>query len=338
VNDYRAVTAQEQIAKLESLLERIRRNAVKPRPVVEAPIHAELVEAAKPERAAPPPKPAAIPVAEAPPIAAEEVSLEAIGAKEARSAAPPAARERVQSADMEELEIVEIASDVVELAPDAGASAGSDAALEEPVPESAPRPAVQSVEVELEPPIKTPPPESGRQAVTPPPAMPEPRVPVIERRDDDFDEDDLVEAENVGAPISIGTPSSPTPAQIGETVRIEAAPEKEAEVELAAASPAPAQRVDPLAATVPDARAALGFAKTVPDAQSPFVEAVRVTTETRAEEPAKRAETVAEAAPALVVERPPLDVAHAAEVIPTKPSRVPETFLELLDLSLELRI
>lgn len=337
MNDYRAVTAQEQIAKLESLLERIRRNAVKPRPVVAAPIQAELVEAAKPEPAAPPPKPAAIPVAEAPPIAAEEVSLEALGAKEARSAAPPAARERVQSADMEELEIVEIASDVVELAPDASASAGSDAALEEPVPESAPRPAVQSVEVEIEPPIKTPPPESGRQAVTPPPAMPEPRVPVIERRDDDFDEDDLVEAENVSAPISIGTSSSPTSAQIGETVHIEAAPEKK-EVELAAASPAPAQRVDPLAATVPDARAALGFAKTVPDAQSPFVEAVRATTETRAEEPAKGAEAVAEAAPALVVERPPLDVAHAAEVILTKPARVPETFLELLDQSLELRI
>jgi hypothetical protein len=261
-----------------------------------------------------------------------EVSLESLGATEAKATAvvePP--RERVQSADMDDLEIVEIGSEVTELAQ-----------VDEPVPESAPRPAVQSVEVEIEPPIKTPPPESGRQAVTPPPAMAEAQR---ESSDDDFDDDDLLEPDRSGAPISITTPGSPTMAQLGDTVQITGAAESATELELAPATARVEPEVDPLASTVPDMRTALSLAQTQPDARSPFAEAIRATTEAKAEtpapaevsKPAEKPPVAALSAPELVVERPASKAIHPAEVVVAKPRRVPETFLELLDGSLELR-
>lgn len=342
------MTAQEQIAKLESLLERIRRNAEKPRQAVRAqPAPAEPAPVARVEAA---------PTAEPVPVA-EEVSLESLGATEASPAAVEVPRDRVQSADMDDLEIVEIGSEVTEL---------QSQSLDEPVPESAPRPAVQSVEVELEPPVKTPPPESGRQAVTPPPAVAETRA---ASDDDDFDDDDLLEPDLSGAPISIAAESSPTQAQLGATVRIPGASEPPAELEVEeppARAPvasaeieieqkhsevrpeqheAPSRRVDPLASTAPDLRTALSLAKTVPDARSPFADAIRATTEAKPETPpaaevvAKSEEpapTRAAAAPELVVERPTSTATHAAEVVVTAPRKMPETFLELLDTSLSL--
>src|SRR5438477_7177582 len=84
--------------------------------------------------------------------APEEVSLGSLGAIEAGPAAEPV-REKVQSADMDDLEIVEIATEIVEIGTEQATSSASNfrEALDEPVPESAPRPAAQSVEVELEP-------------------------------------------------------------------------------------------------------------------------------------------------------------------------------------------
>jgi len=343
------VTAQEQIAKLESLLERIRRNAARPRPVRAAPVRAEPVVHAEP--AVPAAQEASYEHATADEPTLAEVSLESLGVTERRAAAVvEPVRERVQSADMDDLEIVEIGSDVTELAP-----------IDEPVPESAPRPAVQSVEVELEPPIKTPPPESGRQAVTPPPVMAEAQR---ASSDDDFDDDDLMEADLSGAPISLATPGSPTMAQIGDTVQIQDTGAPATELELAAPGgaaakaeqaphrqvpaeqrEAPSKRVDPLAATVPDMRTALSLAQTVPDAKSPFADAIRATTEAKAETPAQpevskpavKAPAPALSAPELVVERPTSKATHPAEVVVAKPRQVPETFLELLDSSLELR-
>jgi hypothetical protein len=325
------VTVQEQIAKLESLLERIRRNAAAPRPAA--------------VRAAPAPV-APVRIAE-PPAAPEEVSLESIGATEAQPQAEPL-RERVQSADMEELEVVEL-GEVVELSPGDTHAASGDIAdtLEEPVPESAPRAAVQSVEVELEPPVKTPPPESGRQAVTPPPAIAESRPASA----DDFDEDDLLEPDRSGSPIPIVSPGSPTMAQLGDTVPLEGTSpstaaadlELHSEVKPEPSGVAPSRRVDPLAATVPDLRTALSLAQTAPDLRSPFADAVRATTEAIAEEQPKveaKAEPAAPAAataPQLVVERPAITAPHAAEVVVEKPRKVPETFLDLLDESLSLR-
>lgn len=351
------MTAQEQIAKLESLLERIRRNAERLRParaapVQAAPVRAEPVARAVPEAPAAQPAPYEFATADEPTLT--EVSLESLGATEAKAlAVVEPARERVQSADMDDLEIVEIGSEVTELVQ-----------VDEPVPESAPRPAVQSVEVEIEPPIeppiKTPPPESGRQAVTPPPAMVEAKR---ESSDDEFDDDDLLEPDRSGAPISIATPGSPTMSQLGDTVQIQPAAESAIELELAPATARiesevephrqvpteqrdmPSRRVDPLASTVPDMRTALSLAQTVPDATSPFADAIRATTEAKAETPAppevsKPAEKPAAAAPAapeFVVERPVSKALHAAEVVVAKPRMVPDTFLELLDASLELR-
>jgi hypothetical protein len=301
-------------------------------------------------------------------VAAEEVSLESLGATEASPPAVEVARDRVQSADMEDLEIVEIGSEVAEIT--------QEQTIDEPVPESAPRPAVQSVEVELEPPIKTPPPESGRQAVTPPPAMADARP--AAPTDDDFDEDDLLETDASGKPISISTSGAPTMGQLGDTVQIAGASEPPREIELDVPSAAPrtarigeyeaehqhhrevppepreasSRRVDPLATTVPDVRTKMALAETLPDAKnpalaqtapdakSPFADAIRATTEAKAETPAPQkvaAKPAAPAAPELVVERPVSKATHAAEVVVAKPRKVPETFLELLDASLELR-
>jgi len=185
-----------------------------------------------------------------------------------------------------------------------------------------------------------------------------------ESSDDDFDEDDLLEPNLSGAPISLATPGSPTMAQLGDTVHIRGAAEAATDLELAVQTERvsesdlerhrqvpvehrdiPSRRVDPLAATVPDMRTALSLAQTVPDAKSPFADAIRATTEAKAETPAppevsKREEKPparAPSAPELVVERPASTAAHAAEVVVAKPRKVPETFLELLDASLELR-
>jgi hypothetical protein len=343
------VTAQEQIAKLESLLERIRRNAEKPRPAVRAPVRAEAAPVVQP-----PPVVQVEPARVVEPVAiAEEVSLDSLGATETS----PAPRERVQSADMDDLEIVEIGSEAIEL---------QGQSLDEPVPESAPRPAVQSVEVEVEPPVKTPPPESGRQAVTPPP-------PVADTRDassdDDFDDDDLLQPDLSGAPISIATQGSPTAAQLGGTVKIPGASEPPTELETEEPSTrapvasaeieieqkhtevrpeqhdVPSRRVDPLASTVPDMRTALSLAKTAPDLRSPFADAIRATTEAKAEaspsadvarEPAESPAVRAASGPALVVERPTSATTHAAEVVVAPPRKMPETFVELLDASLAL--
>jgi hypothetical protein len=152
-------------------------------------------------------------------------------------------------------------------------------------------------------------------------------------------------------------------AQLGDTVKIQAAAESATELELAPATAriepevephrqvpteqrdVPSRRVDPLATTVPDLRTALSLAQTQPDAKSPFADAVRATTEARAETPApaeaskpvEKPVAAAPAAPEFVVERPVSKALHAAEVVVAKPRKVPETFLELLDASLELR-
>lgn len=155
------MNVQDQIGKLESLLDTIRRNAQKPRASqggtlenlspesVRTDVSATAPMSRTPEQV-PPPVVAASPS----PEVDVEVSTE------------------IEVLDMSETEILEVSAE------EAGMTVVGEEVLEadlgEPVPESAPRPAVQTVEreIEREPPVKTPPPESGRQAVTPIPGSP----------------------------------------------------------------------------------------------------------------------------------------------------------------------
>ncbi len=213
------MSVQDHIAKLESLLETVRRNAQKPRvasvvqpldalptpppaavrepvpapakvaePVAApAPVAARMPVAvpAPPPPAPPAPVAAGVPPPAAPPPAPVAVAAPPLPAPSAAAPPPAPAAEivpievtvesplpvEVEELDMTETEIVEVAPGSTDEIPDI-----TPPEMLEPIPESAPRPAVQTIEREIEreiePPVKTPPPESGRQALTPVPGTP----------------------------------------------------------------------------------------------------------------------------------------------------------------------
>jgi hypothetical protein len=305
---------QEQIAKLESLLDRIRRKTAEPRPAaISGAPETKRVEVAAA------PSPLAVPTP-------------AAGTPAVRMAEPaPAELEELDMMDEEIVEIVAVAvtsppthADATEMDLDAmGASA-----IDEPVPESAPR-AAQALadEADLEPPVKTPPPESGRQVVAPGAASP-----VVSYREEPEeadlagagDVDALLEADLSGGPISKAPPGTPTMEQLGDTVELEGADAPAAEIELLVRAPKAAVPPDDLEVALPqhgreevsssDARGPVSLAE--PMSAMPATELAPVRP--------------------LVVERPPVDTLHAAEIIAVRPVKMPETFLELLDASLRL--
>lgn len=324
------MTAQEQIAKLESLLDRIRRNVSKPRTA--APL---VARAPEPAPAPPPEAPAvAAPVVQAPPVVEAPPPVET-RAEEAGEAIPD-----IEDLDMADVEVVEIA---VDEGPALEAADEAPDTVDEPMPESAPRPAAALADVaEPEAPIKTPPPESGRQAVAP-------AIHEEPAREADLsgagDVDSLLEADLTGGPISRAPQhGGPTMEQLGATVELQGADAPPAQLELdadpaARATPPPA---DELELELPKQ----GFGGAY-DARLPppvtAAEDLKGLQAERAAPPASFAPPVAAAPPPpaapsepTVVERPPLE-AHAAEVIVTRPTKVPETFLDLLDASLGLR-
>jgi hypothetical protein len=328
------LTAQEQIAKLESLLDRIRRNVGKPRTA--APVMAAAAAPAEPPPAAEPLAVAAIPQ----PVAATP---------------PPAYVEELEEPipDIEDLDMSDV--EVVELAVEEGSavSAAEDEApdtIDEPIPESAPRPAAAMADVaEPEAPIKTPPPESGRQVVAP-------VAPII--HDDSVGEadlsgsgdvDSLLEADHSGAPLSRAPAGGgPTMEQLGATVELMGADAPAAALELDAGPvvrPA-APPADELELELPRQGFAGGYeaplappsgaradlrsreASPPPPAAESFARSI--------EAPRAPEQPVAAAGPT-IVERPALE-ARAAEVIAAAPApKPPETFLDLLDVSLALR-
>jgi hypothetical protein len=322
------LTAQEQIAKLESLLDRIRRNASKPRtasPVVAA----AAAPAATSPRAAEPIAAAATP----PPVAAMPPPAQAF-VEEIEEPIPD-----IEDLDMSDVEVVELAVD-----DGAAASAAEDEApdtLDEPIPESAPRPAAAMADVaEPEAPIKTPPPESGRQIVAP-------VAPVIHDSAGEADlsgsgdVDSLLEADLSGGPISRAPlEGGPTMEQLGATVEIQGSDAPAAALELDAGpvlQPA-APPADELELELPKQ----GFAGGYEDRLAPPSGAQADLRSLEASPPPPPAAAPPPAQPQIaagptIVERPAID-AHAAEVIAAKPmAKPPETFLDLLDVSLALR-
>src|SRR5882672_12417237 len=162
---------QQQIARLESLLSRIRVNAAKAR-LVAAP----AAVAAKAEPAGELDDYAASPDSGPPTDRADTTEAQA----SALPTVPPAAIAEipveVEELDMADAEMVELSVEAPE-AVEASAGESSEESprplanelVEEPAPESAPRPAAMAAEeADLEPPVKTPPPESGRQIVASP--------------------------------------------------------------------------------------------------------------------------------------------------------------------------
>lgn len=265
------MNVQDQIGKLESLLDTIRRNAQKPRATQEpAPGSAspetaqgDLSAAAHTDEVPTTPEPMPPPVI--------EVDLEAAV--------------EVEVLDMSETEIIEVSAE------EAGVALVGEEVLEEPVPESAPRPAVQTIEreIEREAPIKTPPPESGRQAVTPVPGSPYADIaePGVGRATvkSAVVEADLSELEIAESPAALSAEP------------LEASP--------------PSQRGAALKASAPEP----------PAARAP-----------------QRLEPPPQPASPLTVARPEAPDVAAAEVVPARPARLPQTFLDLLDGSLGLGV
>lgn len=234
-------TNQEQIARLQGLLDRVQRNAAQPRthkvrapaPLVAAPIprpepEEELLAMEEPV-VAHEPEPVFLPEADT--IAAEPPSVEEETSMVRAISEPSADDEEVmvetgeaaiEDLDLDEEEIVDITeaqAEDEEIVPAADEEIEPPASSRRPIAGSmgeALAGAADTVEMDegREIPLKTPPPESGPQAAPPPQGLASPPVPDI---------DDLREPELVSGP-------QPTTAQLGATVELEAASEAELEL------------------------------------------------------------------------------------------------------------
>jgi hypothetical protein len=340
------VNVEKQIARLESLLGRIRQNAALPRAaggaVAAAPSPGEPVrEEPVPFSAMPATARADVPEA-SPPAAVAEASVST----------------EFEEMDMMDAELVEVAPEgaAPEL-PAEEADLGADlvAVEEEPVPESAPRAAPAFAgEADLEPPVKTPPPESGRQVMMQPPS---PSVSYQEEVEEAelggaADVDSLLEADLSGGPISKAPPGMPTMEQLGDIVELEGADAPAALLELAATGSQQEEEapLDDLELALPKQEFGGGYSAELPpppDAaadlerhrQAMERQAAPATSEfaVLASIPAGAPSVPAISATPLVVERPVLDVPQAAQIIVAAAPKIPDTFLELLDASLSLR-
>src|SRR5205814_606266 len=259
--------------------------------------------------------------------------------------------------DMSDAEIVEIAVDVtVEETVEAAPPSLANELAEEPAPESAPRPAAQASaeEAELEPPVKTPPPESGRQVVAAPVGI------SGEVELEGSATTDGLEADTSGGPISKAPPGEPTAAQLGETVELDGADSPAARIELLSAPmSAPIETAAPAddlelslpqrgfgggydAELSPPSRAAQDLARHRDQSALEEAPPASLTSPGDAAPPEGLVsppvlDVAASAAPK-IVERPSIGERQVAEMrAPTAPT-IPATFLELLDASLAIDV
>ncbi|MCC6214407.1 MAG: hypothetical protein IT376_06035 [Polyangiaceae bacterium] len=231
-----------QIAKLEALLAKVKRNAALPRvaarPAAESTPLDATVSAASDEPPA------------ASPIEAPAWDDQTLAAAEAPPRGEPAALvpEPVSQVRAAELPIEDDTSDVDVLLADDIVDITEEEVAE--VEEAAPEPAAEApaepplssrrliaeaaTGAEREAPLKTPPPESGRQ-IAAIPAMPAPSTPVVTEADD-------LEADlGPAAAAALPPPRRPMPTleQLGETVDLEEATGADIEVEMPAPEAAP---------------------------------------------------------------------------------------------------
>jgi hypothetical protein len=352
---------QQQIARLESLLSRIRTNAAKAR-VASAPAAAAPSElddyAAAPDSG---------PATDRSDAAEEQAS--------AWPTVPPAPIAEipveVEELDMADAEMVELSVE----APDAVEASAAESSeempaplanelVEEPAPESAPRPAAQAAEeADLEPPVKTPPPESGRQIVASP-------VGITGEMELDGSDAGGLEPDLSGAAISQAPSGEPSVSQLGETVELDGADGPRAKLELLSApmsmqaeeEQAPADDLELAlpqrqfgggyqADLAPPSRAAEDLARHREQSEVTRNPPTRPPTSLASPaeaEPAVLAAPVAAiamnkvvapqepAASPLIVERPSLGSMPVAEMRRSAPATLPDTFVELLDASLSI--
>lgn len=353
------MTPQDQIAKLEGLMARIKRNAALPRPVLAAVASVPEQPAVGVASAL-----AAAPVADldepgdfdldslpppAPPAQAAPAidELDDFGELAAEPPADAAAADDLSLDVAEDLDLIdEEIVDITDLdaeeaaAIEAEAAAFEDAA--EPPPSSSPRPKATAAsmdealasaaeelgEEEREVPLKTPPPESGDQMSSPPLAGAD-----LRHRDVPAD---LLEVDEHLARREI---SGPTPEQLGETIDLDEPLGPALELDTAKAEPP--LPVKPSELEAPLASAAAG---TYDEALEAPPEAAADLARHRAREQAAAAVPAAPAAPVapaasgelapVVVARPVVATAPAA--FAAAASFQPQSFLELLDASLGL--
>jgi hypothetical protein len=362
---------QQQIARLESLLSRIRVNAAKAR------VAAPVAVAVAPERDDELDDYASAPDSGPPTDRADMAEDQA----SASPTLPPAPIEElsipveVEELDMADAEMVELSVEAPVAVETAEAESSEEMPapfanelVEEPAPESAPRPAAQAQageEADLEPPVKTPPPESGRQVVASP-------VGISGEMELEEAEAASLEPDLSGAAISQAPSNEPSVAQLGETVELEGADGPPARIELLSApmsmpadEPVP---VDDLELALPQrqfgggyqvdlappSRAAADLARhreQAEVAQNPPTEpptSLASDASPRHEEAAVLAAPVAViamdaviapqelATSPLIVERPSLGSVPVAEMRRSAPATLPDTFVELLDASLTI--
>ncbi len=376
------MSAGGKVSKLERLLDTIRRNASRPR----AEAVAVAAAAAGP---APVPAPQAIAAIDE---AVDDLLDEGVAPASEDATARPALDTMSNLDVLDEEEFVEIAVDDGPPTPArvspaaAAASPPADQSTdidfddddededERDVPASSRRPKAtpETLDAALssaadhaddegrEVPIKTPPPESGRQISGPaPPHLPEAAVPrdLGLGRGGELELDDLAADQGIAAsaPLS-GDRPVPSMAQLGDTIELEGAESPAADFELAPVSERPPPVTDELEASIP-----------MPGAGGRFTEALAPPPEARedlrrlrsdrppppAPVPSPPAPVVAVTAPAPappapaaaavktpllpdVTQRPPAGPVEAATFQHGTPVFEPKTFLELLDASLGL--
>lgn len=288
----------DQITRLQGLLDRVKKNATRPRGA--ALVAAPAASATAP---APPPEPEPeeeelVAMDEAEVSLPEPALVEAEAPEETsmvRAIADADVSVEMGEASIEDLDLLE--DEIVDITEAEVEAPEAEAEAEEEPPASSRRAIAGSMGEALaeaagsagtdegrEIPLKTPPPESGPQAAPMPQGLMAPAVPELR---------DLHEADIVSR-------TQPTAAQLGATVELE--PASEAELELGE-----------------------------PEIEAPPVHAVR-------EEAAVQAAPAAPAEPVEpeVVRRPAVATAPAGAFVSAAKSFHPQSFLELLDASLGL--
>jgi hypothetical protein len=357
------VNVQQHIARLESLLARIQRNVGRPR-VSPPTAKARAAEEASPESGPPtdraedfeaPSLPPPAPVEAQGAIEVEELEMGDDEIVEIAVGAP------IEEADLASIESPLAGAVEVTIAEERRAPLANELE-EEPAPESAPRPAAQAAEeADLEPPIKTPPPESGRQVVA---------SSVGIAGETELQEPSIVaslEPDLSGGAISQSPAGAPSLAQLGETVELEGADGPPARIELLSAPmniPVDEEIApDDLELALPQQQYKGGGydADLAPPSRAPEDLARHREQAERAAHPpteppvslaapASAASAGQRAAPPIivvspaehaaaspvVVDRPALGDVQVTEMRRSAPAALPETFLALLDSSLAL--
>lgn len=305
------MSVEQQIEKLQGLLQRVQQNAALPRQPA-PPVAAAAAESAAAEPAEDDIEDVDLLDEDIVDLTAEEVGAEEIGADQALAPGP-------------ELEEDIFFEDEEEIEPPASSRrpkvAGS---MDEALAGAAELEMDQGREI----PLKTPPPESGRQVSGPPAQGLHQSAPPA---DLDAGVDELLEAD-----ISSGTkhakPGGPTPEQLGQTIDLEESAGAPLELETPAQPPEPTKPEEleaPLPAREVHGSYSAGLAPP-PEAHAELEARRRGEGEPAAPPPAGKVEPEAVQRPAVAASGP------AAGFVAAHRDFKPETFLELLDASLSL--